>query len=225
MPDTPLEVLVTSRSFAEYVAFFNLDPDCLPGSVLDCCAGASSFVAEACGRGVDAVAVDPAYEDRDRVLEQARASAAGGAQLIAAHQDSFVYDWYGTPSRRVQMREAALSEFISDFSTAPQRYRAAALPGLPLETGSFDLALCSHLLFTWATHFDEVWHLAALVELARVATEVRVFPLVLQGTGAPVSYLASLRDRLQRGFGIATHIETVGYEFQRGANQMLRLSR
>ncbi len=37
-------------------------------------------------------------------LIAARAGVAGGAQLIADNQDRFVYDWYGSPSRRAQTR-------------------------------------------------------------------------------------------------------------------------
>ena len=224
MSDSPGGVLVTSRSFAEYLAFFNLDESCLPARVLDCSAGASSFVAEARRRGVCALAVDPAYENPTGLLVAARAGVAGGAQLIADNQDRFVYDWYGSPSRRAQMRKDALEAFIGDYSRSPERYLPAALPGLPLETDSFDLALCSHLLFTWATHYDELWHLASLVELCRVATEVRVFPLVLQGTGEAVEFLPSLRDRLEHRFGISSNIVAVAYEFQRGAHHMLQLS-
>ena len=50
------------RSLDEYVQFFSLDVAALRGqSVLDVAAGPSSFTAEACRRGVDAVAVDPLY--------------------------------------------------------------------------------------------------------------------------------------------------------------------
>src|SRR6266511_4201344 len=38
-------MLVTCRSFAEYAAMFDLDGCELDGLVVDCCAGASSFVA------------------------------------------------------------------------------------------------------------------------------------------------------------------------------------
>ena len=50
------------RSLDEYVRFFDLDIDELRGRpVLDVAAGPSSFTAEACRRGIDAVAVDPLY--------------------------------------------------------------------------------------------------------------------------------------------------------------------
>src|SRR5438552_18155334 len=50
------------RSLDEYSRFFDLDIDAQRGRpVLDVAAGPSSFTAEACRRGVDAVAVDPLY--------------------------------------------------------------------------------------------------------------------------------------------------------------------
>lgn len=56
------EVSFFGRSLDEYVQFFSLDLPALRGaSVLDVAAGPSSFTAEACRRGIDAVAVDPLY--------------------------------------------------------------------------------------------------------------------------------------------------------------------
>ena len=50
------------RSLDEYVRFFSLDIDELRGRpVLDVAGGPSSFTAEACRRGIDAVADDPLY--------------------------------------------------------------------------------------------------------------------------------------------------------------------
>ena len=223
-PEAPEDILVTSRSFAEYVAFFGLDAEDLPSRILDCSAGASSFVAEADPRGIDAVAADPAYgQGVEALANRTTSAAAAGGRLIDAHSDRFTYDWYGTPQRRAEMRRTALTTFQGHRRSHPNRYLAAALPQLPLADKSFDLALCSHLLFTWATNFEELWHLAALIELGRVAEEVRVFPLVLQGSGQPVEFLPRLRAELHQSFGITSEIVTVPYEFQVGANHMLRL--
>lgn len=192
---------------------------------MDVSAGASSFVAVASRHGVHALAVDPAYQHPDAVQARAQACLAGGNQLIAAHAGRFVYDWYGSPARRDRLRRQALETFLTDYQDHPDRYLAAALPSLQLASGSFELALCSHLLFTWADTFDELWRLAALIELARVAGEVRVFPLVRQGDGRAVDFLDSLRGRLAEGFGIASSLDPVPYELQRGAFHMLRLRR
>jgi len=217
-------ILVTSRSFEEYVAFFDLDPHHLPTRVLDCSAGASSFVAEAHARGIEAFAADPAYDQNDLdFAKRANSGMTGGNAMIDANSKQFTFDWYGTSQRRAAMREAALRLFHEHRRSHPERYIAAALPRLPFADTSFKLALCSHLLFTWATQLDEQWHLDAFIELCRVAEEVRVFPLVLQGTGQQVEFLPRLRARLRDGFGISSQIVSVPYEFQVGAHHMLRL--
>ena len=61
----PLELPAVSffgRTLAEYAQFFALDLAALrKRDVLDVAAGPSSFAAEACARGIDAVAIDPLY--------------------------------------------------------------------------------------------------------------------------------------------------------------------
>jgi len=76
--------LVTSRSYAEYEAMFDLKE--LPESVLDCCAGGASFTAEAAARGVDAVAVDPAYElEPAQLVDVVRRSLPATAAIVNEH--------------------------------------------------------------------------------------------------------------------------------------------
>lgn len=216
-------MLVTSRSFAEYTAMFDL-PAPLPASILDCCAGGSGFTAAAAARGVDAVALDPAYAMAPGELsEHVRKSNTGGTQMVVDNEDAFVWGWYGSRARRDELRAEAAELFVEDLTSHPERYVAGELPALPFADGRFELALCSHLLFTWANRFPESWHLDALRELVRVAREVRVFPLVHQANAAPIPFLASLRSALEAE-GVACEIRRVPYEFQRGADEMLVLS-
>ena len=79
-------MLVTSRSYAEYEAMFDLKE--LPDSILDCCAGGAGFTAEAAERGVDAIAADPAYElETSELVDSVRRSlpaTSGSAFTISA---------------------------------------------------------------------------------------------------------------------------------------------
>jgi hypothetical protein len=68
---------------------------------------------------------------------------------------------------------------------------------------------------------QEEFHLAAIREMARVASEVRVFPLVALGS-VPSPHIGRVSERLGAS-GFAVSIETVRYEFQRGGNQMMRV--
>jgi hypothetical protein len=222
-------MLVTSRSYVEYEAMFDLTelPGTeLPDSVLDCCAGGSEFVAEAAARGADAVAVDPAYGlPPGELAEVVRRSLPVTAGIIEDHADRFVWHWYGSPGRKHRLRADAAERFVADLAAAPGRYVEGSLPDLPFADRRFSLVLCSHLLFTWAGHYDRDWHLAALRELVRVSrSEVRVFPLVAQGAGDPVPYLPELLDQLAAD-GIRHEFRKVPYEFQLGADSMLVLTR
>jgi hypothetical protein len=214
-------VLVTSRSYVEYEAMFDLTE--LPDSVLDCCAGGASFTAEAAERGVDAIAVDPAYElPAAELVDTVRRSLPATAGIVDEHAGSFVWHWYGSPERKDELRIEAADRFLQDVSIAPQRYVPGSLPKLPFEDGRFELVLCSHLLFTWADKYDRDWHLASLRELVRVSrSEVRIFPLVQQGAGEPIDYLPDLLAELD---GVTARIRKVPYEFQLGADEMLVLS-
>ncbi len=187
--------------------------------ILDCCAGGSSFTAETAGQ---VVAADPAYGlDRHDLARRVRASLHEGDQEIGENAAQFDWSWYGSRASREHLRTTAAGRFLSDLRARPGRYIAAALPHLPLATASFDLVLCSHLLFTWANLLDADWHYQALAELARVARrEVRVYPTVVQGTGYAVTFLDDLRTRLHAG-GHRTRLQEVPYRFQRDARQML----
>lgn len=146
-------MLVTSRSFAEYAAMFDLQDGDLSGRVIDCCAGASSFVAEAWAAGHDVIAIDPSYAmPRSELLRSVADSVAGAVALIDDHADRFVWDWYdGSRERRAAIRADAAQAFIAHITAHPQSYLAGALPQLPFPDGSVDLLLCSHLLFTWSS--------------------------------------------------------------------------
>lgn len=119
---------------------------------------------------------------------------------------------------------AAMSRFLADYDRGRRegRYLTAKLPSLPFPDGAFDLALCSHMLFTYSDHLTLTFHVAAIRELCRVAREARVFPL-LTLDGPPSPHLAPALDALA-GAGCSATVRRVGYEFQRGGNEMLAVT-
>lgn len=103
------------------------------------------------------------------------------------------------------------------------RYIAADLPDLPFEDNSFDIALCSHLIFLYSDHLSEAFHKAAIDEMLRVANEVRIFPLLtLDNKLSP--HLEPVIDHL-RSNGYKAEVVPTGYEFQKGADEILQISR
>jgi len=71
---------------------------------------------------------------------------------------------------------SSMTMFLEDFEkgVGEGRYQALELPSLPFEDSVFDLALCSHFLFTYSVNLDFGFHLAAILEALRVAKEVRI---------------------------------------------------
>jgi hypothetical protein len=216
------------RTLAEYVQFFALDLAALKGlSVLDVAAGPSSFTAEACKRGIDAVAVDPLYGCRAEALGQhVQIDYRTMFSQIRAKPELFRFRSFASIDEAEESRRTAAQRFLADYAAhfVHNRYVGAALPQLPFLDRAFDVVLCAHFLFLYAKQFDLTFHLEACRELVRVSRdEVRIHPIVGPG-GRRYPQLKELRAALADD-GIASEIVEVEYEFFAGADEMLVLRR
>ena len=140
---------------------------------------------------------------------------------VSARPEEYSWKSIRDPEELGRVRMRAMGAFLDDYDPGKEqgRYVEGSLPELPFADGQFDLALCSHFLFLYSERFDLEQHIASARELCRVAKEARVYPL-LTLEGEPSPHLAPLRSAL-RDVGIDTRLESVGYEFQIGATQML----
>jgi len=218
-------VVPWGRSYAEYVRMFALTDADLSGRVLGCGDGPASFNAEATRRGGRVVSCDPLYQF-DAAQIQQRINETSVEVLEQARQNAHEFVWDAAIpdiDALKRVRVAAMDAFLDDYEPGrrEQRYVDAALPSLPFAGDAFDLALCSHFLFLYSQQFDEVFHVQAMRELCRVASEVRVFPLLALGA-QPSPHVARVMAELEDE-GFTVKIERVPYEFQRGGNEMLRV--
>ena len=218
------QVVPWGRSFDEYCRMFSLSSDDLSGRILGCGDGPAGFNAQATRRGAAVISCDPVYQwnaaqireriaaTYDQILDQARRNA-----------DEFVWDAIASVDELGAVRMTAMEEFLSDYERgkAGGRYVTAELPVLLFADASFDLGLCSHLLFLYSLHLDEEFHHQSIRELCRVAREVRIFPLLALG-GQRSPYVDAVMARA-RAAGCDVAIERVPYEFQRGGNEMMRI--
>ncbi len=223
---TLADVVPWGRSFDEYQRMFALEPADLRGRILGCGDGPAGFNAEATRRGLTVVSCDPVYQfDADALSTRIEATRAQIVEQTRRNADQFVWTHIPSVDALEQERMSAMHMFLADYPAGrvAGRYVAGELPVLPFDDASFDLALCSHFLFLYSTQRDVDFHLASMRELCRVAAEVRVFPLLaLEGSRSP--HLDSVIDACGRG-GFDASVERVHYEFQRGANEMLRVRR
>jgi hypothetical protein len=201
---------------------FALTPDDLSGTIIDCAAGPASFNAELTATGHRVTSCDPlfrfnAVEIRSRIDDSYDTMVA----KLRAASDEFVWREFDSPEHLGEARLAAMETFLADFphGMAERRYLDRSLPHLGFREREFDLALCSHFLFTYSDRFSTDFHVAAIEEMCRVATEARVFPL-LKSYGGSSPHLQPVVDLL-RGHGCRIEVRRVPYEFQRGGDEML----
>jgi hypothetical protein len=74
----------------------------------------------------------------------------------------------------------------------------------------------------YSCQLGETLHRAATRELCRVAMEVRIFPLLALG-GALSLFVAGCVQKSRKA-GHHVSIEKVPYDFQRGGNEMMRIT-
>jgi len=216
------KIVPWGRSMDEYVRMFALSDADRGKFILGCGDGPASFNAEWRAGGGRVVSVDPVYQ----YTADAIASRIDEARdLVVANtltnMDAYVWDEMGSVERLVEIRMQAMSRFLKDFGAGGNPYAAAQLPDLPFGDRQFDLALCSHFLFTYSDLVSTDKHIAFLKETARVAAEVRVFP-ILDMDGGPSPHVDPVIAALSE-LGMAATIENVPYEYQKGGNQMLRV--
>jgi hypothetical protein len=219
------EAVPWGRNLDEYRRMFSLSDKDLSRRILGCSDGPASFNAEMQARGYRVTSCDPFYEATlSEIQERIDATYDIVINQTRQNQEKFVWERIKSPDELGQIRMAAMRGFMADYEQGKQdgRYIIAELPTLPFEDKSFDLALCSHFLFLYSDNFSLSFHAEAIMSLCRVAQEVRIFPIL--NYNAEVSpYLAPICEKLAALAYQAT-VETVDYEFQRGGNQMLRIT-
>ena len=216
------QVVPWGRSMAEYARMFALSDCDMEKRILGCADGPASFNAEMTAHGYQVISCDPVYVFSKHEMRQRIATTFATIMgQMTAIRENFVWDTIPSLEALGAMRMAAMEAFLHDYALGARdsRYVVSALPQLAFADNAFDLALCSNFLFLYSEQLGEAYHLAALHELCRVASEVRIFPLLnLEGQVSPhlSPALASLRCK-----GFHASVRTVPYEFLKGANEML----
>lgn len=217
-------VVPWGRSYDEYARMFALSARDLRGRVLGCADGPAAFNAEATRRGTQVVSVDPLYRWSAAEID-GRIEATRGTVLEQTRQHAADFRWERIESVDAlwDERRKAMQTFLGDYEVGRQRQRYvdASLPDLPFPDDAFDLAVCSHFLFLYSDHLGLEFHESALIELCRLAPDVRIFPLLAVG-----GRLSPFTDPIAvfcRDRGWHVTLERVPYEFQKGGHTMMRI--
>lgn len=220
MPHSLQTLNAISYSFDEVMDMFALTQDELKMRILHYNAGISSFAATMHFRDALVVAADVIYSASGKTLEnQILQGQQALKKEIETHPERFalkqsVETWLTAHEGRNVL-------FLEDFEAgkAEKRYIAASLPNLPFEDETFDLVLVAHHFFMKAQALEAM--LADLVELTRVANEVRIFPLLTDAASLPNS-VGELAAHLQHQ-GLGVEIKSSHFELQKHGNALMRI--
>jgi len=226
MSFTLSRVVPWGRSYDEYISMFSLSISDLQNSILGCSDGPASFNSVLSKQKGAVVSVDPLYsctveqikrrinETYETVLEQTR-----------KNRNEFVWKNIGSVDELGKIRMSAMNEFLKDYEKGKKekRYINAGVPELPFRDNQFDIALCSHFLFLYSEQLSEEFHFDSIKELCRVAKTVRIFPVLELGSERS-RHLDAIMKRLGKD-GVEVHLRKVAYEFQKGGNEMLELTK
>lgn len=221
------QVVPWGRCLDEYRRMFSLTADDLDRQILGCADGPASFNAELTAAGGKVVSCDPIYQHSPAEI-RSRIEATTPQILKQASENEAQFVWSDKIpdiTAMAGLRGETMERFLIDFqrSRSTHRYIAAQLPHLPFDDHQFEIAVCSHFLFLYSEQLSQQFHLDSLLELIRVAHDVRVFPILDLQTKHS-HHLQSVTEKLVAA-GHQVSIEKVDYEFQRGGNEMLRIIR
>jgi SAM-dependent methyltransferase len=220
------EVVPWGRTLAEYQLMFDLSETDLNSKILGCGDGPASFNAEMTEIGHSVVSIDPIYQFSAAQIEQ-RVRATYEPVISQVKQNSSDYIWnnFRDADELGKARLKAMEYFLLDYEVGKVagRYLYQSLPSLEFADRQFDLCVCSHLLFLYSEQLSLDFHIASIHELLRIVPEVRIFPLI-KLDGEPSPYLELVMEELStQGYNV--QMKSVAYEFKKGANKMLSLSR
>ncbi len=214
------------RDLEEYLEMFSLSALETGDTFIGCGDGPASFNAEATSRNIHVTSVDPLYAfsraELEQRIEQARDEVMS---QVRARVDDYIWQSIKNPDELEHRRMHAMRVFLNDYDEGCRtgRYITASLPALPFPDNSFDYGLCSHLLFLYSPQLDEKVHIESVLELCRVARDVRIFPLVSIEDNQRSKHLPAVFEALTDA-GYFHEEVPVSYEFQRGARTMLKIS-
>ncbi|BAZ44674.1 hypothetical protein NIES4102_16860 [Chondrocystis sp. NIES-4102] len=219
------EVVPWGRNLEEYKLMFSLSQADMKSRILGCGDGPASFNAQMSELGYFVQSIDPIYQFS---TAQIRTRVEENYDLLISqvreNSDRFIWQNFLNADELGKARLLAMEMFLADYDIGKVagRYLPQSLPKLEFSDHQFELCLCSHFLLLYSDQLSYDFHLASIFELLRVAQEVRIFP-VLKLNGERSPYLEPIIDELDR-HNFSAQIQTVAYEFQKGGNQMLKIT-
>ena len=215
-------VIPWGRSFNEYKDMFLLTSEDLEKRFLGVGDGPASFNAELTEKGGNIISVDPLYEfSGEQIHQRIRQVYNQIMSQMENNKNDYIWTIIASIEKLGEIRMAAMKKFLGDYKAGKDsgRYISASLPILPFDNRAFDLAVCSHYLFLYTEQVSQDEHILSIKELCRVATEVRIFPL-LTLDNLKSRHLKPVLSALKE-LGLNFSIKMVPYQFTKSSQSLL----
>jgi hypothetical protein len=215
--------LFIGRSWQEYMKMFNLTTSILKkGKILDCASGASSFAAKMNQQGYYVTAMDVLYGKKPDYLEDKCINHLNIlVEALNDMEDHFLWGYFKDLDDLKRQRTLVCHEFAEDYKQNQKKsYIKGDLTNMPFKDDFFYLILCSHLLFIYDHRLSYEFHKKSILEMLRVAREIRIYPFV-KGASMKSEYVSRIMDEL--GDTADFELVNVDYEFRKGGNEMMKL--
>lgn len=218
------KLVLWGHSVDEYREMFDLSQDEMNSSILEYGCGPSAVNYQQAQNDHQVVSCDPLFVlDKDTLASKAVMIFADMAEQVKKEQARFDFSRSGSYENLIAERQQGMKQFFADYASgkAQGRYIGVADYHLPFADFSFDFALSSHYLFADLDEQTVEFHLAVIRELARVAREVRIFPLI-DKEGNTSEFLGPVLLGLQQdNYGV--EVREVAFHLHPTGNAMLRV--
>jgi hypothetical protein len=223
------KLVLWGQSVAEYQAMFDLTDEDLQASIFEfgCGPTAMNAVLHDQPRASDIVSCDPLFSlEKDLLMQEVNQFFERRVAELRADQYQLDTAGYGGLEHFIQERHLGCEVFFDDFIDGVKegRYIASSSP-LPFADMTFQYALSSHYFFTNIPPSERqdaiVQHIREIKELARIAHEVRIFPIINR-TGEASTLLGPVLLALQQAdYGV--EVREVPFSLYPKGNAMLRV--
>jgi hypothetical protein len=208
----------------EYREMFDLSTTEMTTALLEYGCGPSAVNSELTPSSQHIVSCDPLFNlDKDTLYSKVALVFSDMVARVRKNSHEFDFSRYGSPEALFKERQEGIEQFFADYNKGKKekRYLGINEYTLPFADFSFAFALSSHYLFADLDDQDVDFHLQVIKELARIAKEVRIFPLI-DRYNQPSPFLGPVLLGLQQdNFGV--EIREVAYHLLPNGNAMLRV--
>lgn len=218
------KLVLWGHGIDDYREMFGLSDEDMNSRILEFGCGPSAVNSEQTQLNHHVVSADPLFVlDKDTLSSKAVMIFADMADEIKAEEARFDFTRSGGFEKLVAERQEGMNTFFADYEQGKNegRYIGVTDCHLPFADFSFDFALVSHYLFADLDNQTVAFHLKVIKELARVAKDVRIFPLI-DREGNTSEFLGPVLLGLQKeNFGV--EVKEVAFHLHQTGNAMLHV--